>query len=125
MIRLDQESFEAIVAEALENLPEDFLMMLDNVAVVVEYWPDRETMQQMGINSRYALLGFYHGVPQTVRSHYYGNVAPDKISIYQHPIEAQCETADDIYQLVGRVVRHEIGHHFGISDERLKEIGAY
>ncbi len=125
MIRLDQEAFETLVAEALEGLPEDFLQMLDNVAVVVEYWPDRETMSLAGINSRYALLGFYHGVPQTVRAHNYGNIAPDKISIYQHPIEAQCETADEVCALVGRVVRHEIAHHFGIDDDRLREIGAY
>ncbi len=124
-VRLDEETFEAIVAEALENLPEAFLQMLNNVAILVEAWPDRDTMRQARVRSHYNLLGFYHGVPQTVRTHDYGNVAPDRISIYQRPIEAQCETADEVYDLVGRVVRHEIAHHFGIDDERLQEIGAY
>jgi predicted Zn-dependent protease with MMP-like domain len=124
-IRLDREAFETIVAEALEELPEDFLQMLDNVVVLVESWPDYETRRQVGAASRYDLLGFYHGVPQTVRPHNYGNVAPDKISIYWHPIEAQCDTVDEVRETVGRVVRHEIAHHFGIDDKRLHELKAY
>jgi predicted Zn-dependent protease with MMP-like domain len=124
-LRLEREAFELLVAEALEALPENFLKMLDNVVVLVESWPDYETRRQAGARSRYDLLGFYHGVPQTVRPHDYGNVTPDKISIYQHPIEAQCDTAAEVRELVGRVVRHEIAHHFGIDDNRLRKIGAY
>lgn len=124
-IRLAPEAFEELVAAAVDELPAMFLEMLDNVDIVVEDWPDCHTLALAGAASRYDLLGFYHGVPQTVRSHDYGNVAPDKISIYQRPIEAQCRTFEEARELVGRVVRHEIAHHFGIDDDRLHEIGAY
>ncbi len=124
-LRLSPTQFEEIVAAALDELPAMFLDMLDNVEIVVEDWPDRHTLALAGASSRYDLLGFYHGVPQTDRPHDYGNVAPDKISIYQRPIEAQCRSLAEVRQLVGRVVRHEIAHHFGIDDDRLREIGAY
>jgi len=124
-VRFDPEEFEELVAAAVNELPEMFLEMLDNVDIVVEDWPDRHTLALAGLSSRYELLGFYHGVPQTVRPHDYGNVAPDKISIYQRPIEAQCGSLAEARRLVGRVVRHEIAHHFGIDDDRLREIGAY
>jgi predicted Zn-dependent protease with MMP-like domain len=122
---MDQDTFEALVVEAIESLPEPFLEMLDNVAIVVEDWPDRETMRMAGVRSRFGLLGFYHGVPQSGRTSYYGLVPPDKITIYRRPIERQCRTADQVRDLVARVVRHEIAHHFGIDDARLREIGAY
>ena len=122
---MSQDTFEKLVAEALEALPKSFLEMLDNVAVVVQDWPDRETMRLAGVRSPYQLLGFYHGVPQTGRTSYYGLVTPDKISIYRGPIEVRCRTVDEVREMVGHVVRHEIAHHFGISDDRLREIGAY
>lgn len=124
-IRLDRETFETLVAEALEALPEPFLELMDNVAITVHDWPGRATLRMAGVRSPYDLLGFYHGVPQTERTSNYGLVPPDKISIYQRPIEAQCTTMDEVRALVGRVVRHEIAHHFGIDDDRLRAIGAY
>jgi predicted Zn-dependent protease with MMP-like domain len=71
------------------------------------------------------LLGFYHGVPRTRRTHSYGLVLPDKITIYRRPIEIRSRTPEETRATVRRVVRHEIAHHFGISDNRLREIGAY
>ena len=82
-------------------------------------------MQLANIKNRAQLLGFYHGIPQTKRTHNYGLVLPDKISIYQRPIEMRCHTVEEVRRIIHRVVRHEIGHHFGIDDERLREIGAY
>ncbi|OIO93779.1 MAG: hypothetical protein AUK03_07760 [Anaerolineae bacterium CG2_30_64_16] len=122
---MDPDAFEDLVAEAIQTLPEQFQEMLDNVAVVVEDWPDRETLRVARVRSPYQLLGFYHGIPQTARTTYYSLVPPDRISIYRRPIEAQCRTPAEVRELVGRVVRHEIAHHFGISDDRLHEIGAY
>lgn len=119
------ESFEDLVAEALDELPEQFASMLDNVVIVVEDWPDRATLRAAGVRSPYGLLGFYHGVPQSQRTSHYGLTAPDKISIYRRPIEAQCRTVEELRSLVKRVVYHELAHHFGIDDDRLLEIGAY
>ncbi len=119
------EDFEDLVAEALEELPEFFRAHLDNVIVVVEEWPDRGTLHSAGVRYPSQLLGFYHGVPQTGRTSYYGLVTPDKISIYQRPIELQCNSREELRNMVKHVVLHEIAHHFGIDDDRLKTIGAY
>jgi predicted Zn-dependent protease with MMP-like domain len=119
------DNFEEMVTEALEMLPPFFHDRLDNVEVIVEDWPDRHTLRTMGIRSPYGLLGFYHGVPLTERTTHYGLVAPDKISIYRKPIEAQCNNLEELRQTVHRVVLHELAHHFGIDDDRLYEIGAY
>jgi len=122
---LPRETFERLVTQALNELPESFREKLDNVEVVVESWPDSQTLRLARVRSPAELLGFYHGVPQTKRSHHYGLVLPDKISIYQCPIEMRCRTLEEVGATIGRVLRHEIGHHFGIDDDRLREIGAY
>jgi len=122
---LNRETFERLVTEALGTLPELFREKMDNVEVVVEDWPDRKTMRQAGVRHPTQLLGFYHGVPQTKRTHQYGLVLPDKITIYRRPILMRCRTAEEIRQTIHRVVRHELAHHFGIDNDRLREIGAY
>ena len=122
---MERHLFEQLVAEALDALPDVFLDKLDNVEVVVEDWPSQEVVLRAGVPSAAELLGFYHGVPQTKRSHRYMLVLPDKISIYQRPIEMRCRTAEQVRATVQHVLRHEIAHHFGIGDERLREIGAY
>ena len=122
---MDTDSFVSLVEEAIQALPERFQDALDNVEILVEDWPDFWTRQQAGIHSRYGLLGFYHGIPLTERTTNYNLVAPDRISIYHKPIEAQCQTEEELRRLVGVVVRHEVAHFFGISDERLHELGAY
>ncbi|HEY68264.1 MAG TPA: metallopeptidase family protein [Thermoflexia bacterium] len=122
---MDRRAFERLVAEALNDLPEIFREKLDNVEVVVQGWPSRETMRLTGVRHPAQLLGFYHGVPQTKRTHNYGLVLPDKITIYQRPIEMRCRTMEEIRATIHHVLCHEIAHHFGIGDERLREIGAY
>jgi predicted Zn-dependent protease with MMP-like domain len=120
-----RETFERLVAEALDDLPADIQEKLDNVDVVVEEWADPATLRQAGLRHPMQLLGFYHGVPRTKRTRNYGLVLPDKITIYRRPIEMRSRTTDDVRETVRRVVRHEIAHHFGIGDDRLQEIGAY
>jgi len=122
---MDRQAFEQLVVDSLNGLPEAFRARLDNVDVVVEDWPDPETMRLAGVHHPAQLLGFYHGVPQTKRTHHYGLVLPDKISIYQQPIEMRCRTMEQVRATVQRVLRHEIAHHFGLGDDRLREIGAY
>jgi len=122
---MHRETFEQLVSEALDALPEEFQAALDNVEVIVEMWPDAATLQRAKVHHPAELLGFYHGVPQTKRTHRYGLVLPDKISIYQRPIELRCRSMDEVRKMVGHVLRHEIAHHFGISDARLKALDAY
>jgi predicted Zn-dependent protease with MMP-like domain len=122
---MSEDRFEQLVADAWEALPEEFRERLDNVEVVVEAWPDPATLRRAGMRHRSQLLGFYHGVPQTHRTHRYGSVLPDKISIYRQPIMMRCRNWDEVRQMVARVLKHELGHHFGIDDDRLRELGAY
>jgi predicted Zn-dependent protease with MMP-like domain len=122
---MEIEQFEELVAQVVNELPEFFQDRLDNVDVIVEEFPDRHTMRLARVRSPYDLLGFYHGVPLTERTANYGLVAPDKISIYRRPIEIQCRSDEELRAMIRRVVLHEIAHHFGISDNRLRDIGAY
>ncbi len=117
--------FEQWVEEAVAQLPEYFRARLDNIAIVVEEWADRETLRAAGVRRPEELLGFYHGIPLTKRTSGYMLVTPDKISIYRQPILLQCRTLDEARRLAQHVVQHEIAHYFGISDERLHELGAY
>ncbi len=121
----NQDQFDELVLSAIEDLPDIFLDCLENVAIFVEEWPDRATLQSVGLHHRTELLGLYQGIPQTDRTHGYNLVMPDKISIYRRPILMRCRTESEVRDLVQRVVRHEIAHHFGIDDDRLVEIGAY
>jgi predicted Zn-dependent protease with MMP-like domain len=121
---IDQD-FAQLVAEAIDALPEDFRDRLENVEVMVEEWPDPATIRLAGVRHRAELLGFYHGVPLANRPHDYGMVLPDRISIYRGPILLQGRNWQQVRRLTEHVLRHEIAHHFGISDERLREIGAY
>ena len=122
---MTRDQFETLVIEAIQALPQLFRERLDNVDIVVEDWADTRTLRQAGVRHPAELLGFYSGIPQTKRTHNYGLVLPDKISVYQRPIEMRCTTVEQVRDMIGHVVRHEIAHHFGISDEHLKEIGAY
>lgn len=122
---MKREAFEHLVAEALDGLPKSFQDSLDNVEIVVEDWPDPDTMRRVGVRHPTQLLGFYHGVPQTRRTHSYGLVLPDKITLYQSPIELRCHTTEQVRAMIQRVLRHEVAHHFGSDDDRLREIGAY
>ncbi|MCS7261365.1 MAG: metallopeptidase family protein [Anaerolineae bacterium] len=122
---MDRYAFERLVVEAVEALPEAIRTQLENVEFVVEEWPDPVVLRRMGLRNPASLLGFYHGIPRTQRNSHYGMVLPDKISIYRQPILRRCRNWREVRELVFSVVRHEIAHHFGISDERLEELGAY
>jgi predicted Zn-dependent protease with MMP-like domain len=121
---MDQD-FERLVAEALDGLPEVFRERLENVEIVVEEWPDRQTLQLAGVKHPAELLGFYHGVPLTERGQGYNLVLPDRISLYRQPILMQCRTPEEVRATVRHVFRHEVAHYFGIDDDRLRELGAY
>jgi len=111
--------------QALENLPEFFQQKLQNIEVVVAEWPTPAELRAVGMKPGQLLLGLYQGVPLTKRTTNYGLVLPDKVTIFQGPIERVCRTKEQVVKQVQRTVRHELAHHFGISDDRLRELGAY
>ncbi len=119
---MNRERFESLVARAVQALPEEFLDRLENIVLVVEDYPTHTQLTKTGIKRRQALLGLYEGVPLTKRGRHYGMVTPDKITIFQKPIEANCRNEGEITAEIQGVVQHEIAHHFGIGEARLKQI---
>lgn len=120
---MERQRFEQLVARAIEALPDEFAARLENIDVVVEDWPTSRHLARAGSRHNYTLLGLYEGVPITKRGHHYGLVLPDKITIFQKPIESRCRNEASITTAIREVVQHEIAHHFGIGDDRLREMG--
>lgn len=119
---MDRERFEWLVAKAVADLPDEFRERMDNIDVVVQDEPTSRQLADAGLRRGETLLGLYEGVPLTQRSRSYGMVPPDKITIFQNPIEARCRGEAAIQREVQRVVKHEIAHHFGIGDARLRQL---
>ena len=114
--------FEKVVDEAFGELPDAIRDRIENLAVVIEDFPDKEVMRSMGIRNRYDLLGLYQGVSLDHRGFYYGNVMPDRIALYRKPIEALCRTRKELVRKIRDVLIHEIGHYFGFDDDELYEL---
>jgi len=112
MVEIEPERFEAMVGEALDGLPPKLGRLMRNVAVTVEH--------ERGPRG---LLGLYQGVPLTNRTTHYAGVLPDRITIYRLAICAICRDDHEVVEQVRRTVIHEVGHHFGIDDARLHELG--
>jgi predicted Zn-dependent protease with MMP-like domain len=106
----------------MASLPEDFHAKLENIDLVVEEQPTPSQLAEAGLEPGETLLGLYQGVPLTKRDRHYGMVPPDKITIFQKPIEAKGRSESEIANEIRRVVLHEIAHHFGISDARLHQL---
>jgi len=117
---MNRAKFEGLVDRALRKLPRRFRERMGNIAVVVEDWPDAQTLEEMGIEPPDTLYGLYRGIDITRRDSFYGNVLPDTIHIYQGPIEEDCVDEDDMVDLVREVVEHEVGHYFGLDDETME-----
>lgn len=114
--------FTRLVEEALRDIPPEFRDAMRNVAVVVEDEPSEDLLDDMEMEPGDTLFGLYHGTPLTERDSGYGNTLPDRISIYQLPIEEAYEDEEDIRQCVVETVIHEFGHYFGLSEEEIEEI---
>jgi len=120
---MDRERFEWLVARAVQALPEEFVVMLENITVVVEDQPTPRQLVKARLKRGQTLFGLYEGVPLTKRGAHYSLVVPDKITIFQRPIESACRDDAEIMAEIQRVVQHEIAHRFGISDARLRQLG--
>ncbi|MBN2238594.1 MAG: metallopeptidase family protein [Dehalococcoidales bacterium] len=121
---MTNEEFTEAVAAAIGTLPEELRDRMENVSIIVQDFPDKGQKARAGLKPHMTLLGLYEGIPLTKRTSNYGMTPPDKISIFQKPIEMKCrQSGIDIVAEIARVVKHEIAHHFGISDARLDELG--
>ena len=119
---MTRDRFTTLVEEALRRIPRRFRDAMQNVAVIVEDEPSPELLAELEMEPDDTLFGLYHGTPLTERDSTYGNTLPDWISIYQGPIEEECEEDEDIRQCVAETVIHEFGHYFGLSEEEIEDI---
>ena len=118
---MNESDFQELVIEAIKEVPQDFLKFLENVEITTAMWPN---LDQRRFARGALLFGLYEGIPKTKRGINYTMVLPDKITIFQGPIELVAKTPEDVKKQVKKTVIHEIAHHFGISDKRLKQIGS-
>lgn len=116
----NRKDFEKIVTEGVKAIPERFLKLLDNVDIVIEDEPTPTQKRKLKLRQGWTLFGLYEGVPQSRRGSNYSAVLPDKITIFRKPIEASARNEEEIKEIVKNTVWHEIAHHFGMSEERVR-----
>jgi len=119
---MTRAAFERLVREAVALIPTRFRREIRNLALVVESEPSLELLEEMEIAPPDTLYGLYQGTPLTERAWAYGNTLPDRIVIFQRPIEEDCDDEDEIRAVIGETLIHEVGHYFGLSEEEIEEI---
>ena len=119
---MTRERFQRLVLEAVTLIPKRFRREMKNLALVVEDEPAPELLAEMEIEPPDSLYGLYQGTPLLERTWAFGNALPDRITIYQRPIEEDCDDDDDIRAVIGETLIHEVGHYFGMSEEEIEEI---
>ena len=122
-MRLSQEDFDDLVEEALAGLPEEFSRHMENVIVEVQRRASRKLLDELGMHPGETLLGYYDGVPLTEKSVEAIVELPERILIFKEPIESGCRTRQEIIREIRKTVLHEIGHHFGMDEEDLDDLG--
>ncbi len=118
---MTRKEFEKLVAKGIDSIPPRFLEKLSNVAVVIESKPTAPQKKKLKIRKGWTLFGLYEGVPQMSRGVNYGGVLPDKITIFQKPIEETAKNPGEIEEIVKNTVWHEIAHHFGMDEGRVRK----
>jgi predicted Zn-dependent protease with MMP-like domain len=119
---VNRDQFLARVDDALASIPEEFRRALTNIAIVVEDEPSAAQLADVGVEPPDTLLGLYQGTPVTERQWAHGNVLPDKITLFQTPIEESSDDEDDLVRAIGETLIHEVGHYFGLSEAEIEEI---
>jgi len=117
---MERKKFEETVNEGIKDIPEKFLKKIENVDIVIEEEPSSDQLEKLRMRKNSLLLGLYEGIPQTKRW-YYGQVLPDKITIFKKPIEKVAHSEEEIKKIVRNTVWHEIAHHFGLDEKAVRE----
>jgi len=123
MTKLSRSQFDTLVEQALADLPAEILGHLDNVAITVAEWPGAREMERIQMSDPRQLFGLYEGIPLIRRGTHYNLVTPDRITLYRGPLQAACRTLTALRDQIRRTVVHEIAHHFGIDEARIRELG--
>ncbi len=119
---MTRDAFEQLVTEAVALIPRRFRRELKNLALVVEDAPSPELLREMEVDPPDSLFGLYQGTPLPERGWSFGNSLPDRITLFQRPIEEDCEDEDDVRAVIGETLIHEVGHYFGLSEEEIQDI---
>ena len=119
---MTRENFEQLVAEAITLIPKRFRREMKNIAIIVEDEPSDDLLEEMEIEPPDSLYGLYQGTPLPERSATWGNTLPDCVTLFQRPIEEDCDDDDDVRMVIGETLIHEVGHYFGLSEEEIEEI---
>jgi len=117
-----EEDFEKLIDQALKELPEKIFREMENVAITVEKRPSSEQLRETGIRSGGLLLGLYQGIPKTKWGRGFGGNLPDKITIFQEPIEILAGSEDRVLEILKNTIFHEIAHHFGFDEKSIREL---
>ena len=118
---MEKEKFEKIVRQAIKSIPKKFLERLENVEILIEDEPNPHQLRKLKAKRNFLVLGLYEGIPKTKRWNYQG-VLPDKITIFKNPIEKIASSEKEIKEIVKNTIWHEIAHHFGIDEKKIREI---
>ena len=119
---MTRDRFERLVTEAIALIPRRFRREMKNLALVIEDEPGRALLEEMEIDPPDSLYGLYQGTPLPERTWGFGNALPDRITLYQRPIEEDCTDEDEVRATIGETLIHEVGHYFGLSEEEIEDI---
>lgn len=119
---MTRAQFERLVADAVQSIPRTFRERMRNIALIVEDEPSDELLDEMDVDPQDTLFGLYQGTPLTDRTWDYGNALPDRIVLYQNPIEDASDSDQDMVAVIGETLIHEVGHYFGMSEQDIEEI---
>lgn len=122
MHQVSHEQFEALINQALSELPEKYIKRLDNVAIVIGSEPTPEQRQRLNLSANQSLFGLYEGIPLTQRGNNYNLVLPDKITLFKTPLEAAANSHQELAAQVKHTLWHEIAHYFGLSHDRIYKL---
>ena len=119
---LTDEQFDNLITKAMDQLPQEYLEVLNNVAIVQADDPTPEQIEKMNIREGSVLLGLYEGIPLTQRGNNYTFVLPDKITLFKHSILRVVNTEAELLEQIKRTIWHEIAHYYGVSHERMHDL---
>ena len=119
MIELSDEQFDELITRAMDELPQEYIRGLQNVAIVMADEPDAEQREKIKLRHDHLLLGLYEGIPRTARTGNEAGILPDKITLFKYPILAMSGDEASLFEQVKRTLWHEIAHYYGLDHERI------
>jgi len=121
-MELSDQEFDSLISKAMDELPQEYIKGLNNVAIVYADWPDEHQAQKAGLREGNILLGLYEGIPLTQRGAGYSFVLPDKITLFKHSILMVARDPQSLFEQIKRTLWHEIAHYYGLNHDRIHRL---